>query len=184
MNNLIENHLSQFEKTISFFQEDISSLRTGRISPALVENILVESYGTSSELLQLASITTPEPQSIIIKPWDRSILANIEKALNKADLNVNPIVDGDLVRLNFPSLTEESRKELVKILHRKAEESRVTLKNNREKVKETIISMEKTKQISEDEKFNALKDLDELIKQYNEKIKQISDNKEKEIMTI
>lgn len=184
MNNLIENHLSQFEKTISFFQEDISSLRTGRISPSLVENILVESYGTNSELLQLASITTPEPQNIIIKPWDRSILANIEKALNKADLNVNPIVDGDLVRLNFPSLTEESRKELVKILHRKAEEARVTLKNNREKVKEMIISMEKTKQISEDEKFNALKDLDELIKQYNEKIKQISDNKEKEIMTI
>lgn len=184
MNSLIENNLSQFDKTVSFFQEDISSLRTGRISPALVENIFVESYGTNTELLQLASITSPEPQSIVIKPWDRSILANIEKALNKSDLNVNPIVDGDLIRLNFPSLTEEYRKELVKILHKKAEEARVTLKNNREKLKETIITTEKNKQISEDEKFNALKDLDDLIKQYNEKIKQISDNKEKEIMTI
>jgi len=184
MNTLIENHKDQFEKTVSFFQEDISSLRTGRISPALVENIFVESYGTNTELLQLASITTPEPQSMVIKPWDRSILANIEKALNKSDLNVNPIVDGDLIRLNFPALTEESRKELVKILHKKAEDARVTLKNTREKVREEIIAMEKDKHISEDEKFSALKDLDEIIKQYNEKIKEISDKKEKEIMTI
>ena len=184
MHNLVAQHKDQFDKTIEAFKEDISSLRTGRISPSLVENIAVESYGTSSELLQLATITTPEPQSIVIKPWDRSILANIEKALNKSDLNVNPVVDGDLIRLNFPSLTEESRKELVKILHKKAEEARVTLKNNREKVKETIIAMERDKQISEDERFGALKDLDEMIKQYNEKIKQISDNKEQEIMTI
>jgi len=111
-------------------------------------------------------------------------LANIEKALNKSDLNVNPIVDGDLIRLNFPALTEESRKELVKILHKKAEDARVTLKNTREKVREEIIAMEKDKHISEDEKFSALKDLDEIIKQYNEKIKEISDKKEKEIMTI
>ena len=151
MNNLVEKNKEQFEKTIRFFQEDISSLRTGRISPSLVEKVLVESYGTTTELLQLASITSPEPQSIAIKPWDKSIVGAIEKALNKADLNVNPIVDGDLVRLNFPSLTEESRKELVKILHKKAEESRIKLRGNREKVKDEIISLETAKQIPEDE---------------------------------
>lgn len=184
MNQTIENSKDKFVKTIEFFKEDISSLRTGRISPSLVEGILVESYGTQTELMQLASITSPEPQSIAIKPWDKSIIVSIEKALNQADLNVNPIVDGDLVRLNFPPLTEESRKELVKILHKKAEDSRIKLKNVREKVKEEVVALEKNKEMSEDEKFTALKELDELIKDYNEKIKDISDQKEKEIMTI
>jgi ribosome recycling factor len=184
MDNLVENNKEQFEKSIAFFQEDISSLRTGRISPSLVENIMVENYGVKSELLQLAAITSPEPQSITIKPWDKGILQDIEKALSQADLNVNPVVDGDLIRLNFPPLTEESRKDLVKILHKKAEDSRIRLRNNREKAKEGIVSLEKDKQISEDERFNALKELDELVKEYNEKIKQISDEKEKEIMTI
>ena len=169
---------------MSFFQEDISSLRTGRISPSLVENIFVESYGVNTELLQLAAITSPEPQIIVIKPWDKGILAAIEKAISNSDINVNPVVDGDLIRLNFPPLTEESRKELVKILHKKAEDSRITLRNNREKAKEEIISLEKAKEISEDDRFGALKDLDELIKGYNDKIKQISDEKDKEIMTI
>jgi ribosome recycling factor len=184
MNSLIEGHKDQFEKTIEFFQEDISSLRTGRVSPSLVENIMVESYGTNTELLQLAAITTPEPQTMVIKPWDKSVLQSIERALNQSDLNINPVVDGDLVRLNFPPLTEESRKDLVKILHKKAEDSRIRLRNSREKVKEEIVSLEKSKQISEDERFGALKDLDEVIKEYNDKIKQISDTKEKEIMTI
>lgn len=184
MNNLVENHKDQFEKTITAFKDDISSLRTGRVSPSLVENIVVESYGTKTELLQLASVTTPEPQSIIIKPWDKNILSSIEKALNQSDINVNPVVDGDLVRLNFPPLTEESRKELVKTLHKKAEESRIRLRNNREKIREEIISLEKNKEISEDQKFSALKDLDEVVKDYNDKIKQISEAKEKEIMTI
>lgn len=184
MNSLLTSHSAQFEKTIEFFKEDISSLRTGRISPSLVENIMVESYGVNTELLQLAAINSPEPQSIVIKPWDKSILANIERALNKSDLNINPVVDGDLIRLNFPPLTEEARKDLVKILHKKAEDSRIRLRNNREKIREEIISLEKSKQISEDDKFSALKDLDELVKEYNEKIKQISEDKDKEIMTI
>jgi len=184
MQQTIESNKEKFEKTIEFFKEDISSLRTGRISPSLVENILVESYGTKTELMQLASITSPEPHSITIKPWDKSIIVSIEKALNQAELNVNPIVDGDLVRLNFPPLTEESRKNLVKILHKKAEDSRIKLRNVREKVKDEVLLLEKTKEISEDEKFTALKELDEIVRDYNEKIKEISDQKEKEIMTI
>ncbi|MFA6307699.1 MAG: ribosome recycling factor [Patescibacteria group bacterium] len=184
MHSLVAQHRDQFDKTIEAFKEDISSLRTGRISPSLVENIIVESYGTNTALLQLAAITTPEPQSMTIKPWDKGILANIERALNKSDLNINPIVDGDLIRLNFPPLTEESRKELVKILHKKVEDARIRLRNNREKVREEIISIEKAKTISEDDKFTALKDLDEMVKEYNEKVKQISEAKEKEIMTI
>lgn len=182
--NLLEQHKEGFDKVITFFNQDISSLRTGRVSPSLVENVKVESYGVKTELLQLASITSPEPHSIVIKPWDKNILSAIEKALNQVDLNVNPIVDGDLVRLNFPPLTEESRKELVKILHKKSEESRVKIKNYREKVKDEILALEKSKTISEDERFTGLEDLDEMVKEYNEKIKQISEKKEEEIMTI
>jgi len=150
----------------------------------LVEAIQVESYGTTSDLMQLAAISTPEPRTISIKPWDKNILKDIERALAKSDLNVNPIVDGDIVRLNFPSLTEESRKELVKILSKKLEEARIALRSQREKIKEDVISLEKSKEISEDEKFQALKELDDMTKEYNEKIKELGDSKEKEIMTI
>ena len=183
MNN-IDDFKNQYEKTLDFFKQDIGSLRTGRVSPSIVESIKIESYGTFTELVQLASITSPEPHSIAIKPWDKSIIKDVEKALSNSDLNVNPVVDGDLVRLNFPPLTEESRKELVKILHKKLEESRIALRGQRDKLKDGIITLEKEKNISEDEKFQDLKTLDEVTKEYNDKLKEISDNKEKEIMTI
>lgn len=182
--NIISEHKVSFDKTIEFLKQDISSLRTGRISPSIVESVMVDSYGVKTELMQLAAITSPEPQSIAIKPWDKNILKDIERALSSSDLNVNPIVDGELVRLNFPPLTEESRKDLVKILHKKLEESRITLRGQREKIREDIVSLEKNKEISEDEKFQGLKDLDDLVKEYNENIKKIGEEKEKEIMTI
>lgn len=184
MHSIVENNRAHYEKTLEFLQQDITSLRTGRVSPSLVEGVKVESYGTFSDLVQLASISTPEPQTIAIKPWDKSILKNIEKALQSSDLNVNPVVDGELVRLNFPPLTEESRKELVKILHKKLEETKVTLKSQREKIKDSILALEKSKEISEDEKFTALEDLDKITKDYNEKIKDIGLKKENEIMKI
>ncbi len=184
MHELISNSKNQFEKTLDFFKNDIGSLRTGRVAPSLVESILIESYGTKTELLQLASISSPEPQTIVIKPWDKNILADIEKALAKSELSVNPIVDGDLIRLNFPPLTEESRKALVKTLNKKLEEARITVRSQREKIKEEVLKKERDGQLSEDEKFQALKDLDELTKEYNDKIKEISDKKETEIMTI
>ena len=183
MNN-IDDFKNQYEKTLDFFKQDIGSLRTGRVSPSIVESIKIESYGTFTELVQLASITSPEPHSIAIKPWDKSIIKDVEKAVSNSDLNVNPVVDGDLVRLNFPPLTEESRKELVKILHKKLEESRIALRGQRDKIKDETITLEKEKQISEDERFQDLKNLDEMTKEYNEKLKEVSDNKEKEIMTI
>lgn len=184
MHSLVKDNLQQFEKNLEHLKNDINSLRTGRVSPSLVEKILVESYGTKTELIQLASIMSPEPQTIVIKPWDRSILKDIERAITSSDVRVNPIVDGDLVRLNFPSLTEENRKELVKVLHKKLEDGRVTVKMTREKIKDEILGAEREKLINEDEKFQALEDLDSTTKEYNEKIKQFGEAKEKEIMTI
>lgn len=184
MNSIVENNKDQYEKTLEFLHGDISSLRTGRVSPSIVEAVQVESYGTRSELMQLAAISAPEPQTISIKPWDKNIIKDVERALMNADLNVNPVVDGEIIRLNFPQLTEESRKELVKILHKKLEDARIALRAQREKIKEDIVSLEKSKEISEDEKFQALKDLDAMTKNYNEKVKEIGDSKEKEIMTV
>jgi len=184
MHNIIESNKEQYEKTLGFFKNDILSLRTGRATPSLVESVKVTSYGVSSDLMQLAAINAPEPQTIVIKPWDKNIIKDIEKGLRDADLNLNPVIDGAIIRLNFPPLTEESRKELVKILHKKLEEARISLRGQREKIREEVISLEKSKAISEDERFQALKDLDSLTKEYNDKIKEISDNKEKEIMTI
>lgn len=184
MHNIIEKNKSWFDKVLEFLRSDISILRTGRAAPSLVERVKVTAYGTVSELLQLAAISSPEPQTIYIKPWDKSIIKDIEKALNMADLNINPIVDGDLIRLNFPPLTEEARRDLVKILHKKLEEARISLRQQREKIKEEIVQQEKAKQMSEDEKFQALKDLDNLVKEYNDKIKILGDTKEQEIMKI
>ena len=119
MNTIISNHQADYDKTIEFLQTEMRALRTGRVAPSLVERVMVESYGTNTELLQLAAITTPEPQTISIKPWDKTILKDIAKAIEISDINVNPVVDSDIIRLNFPPLTEESRKELVKVLNKK-----------------------------------------------------------------
>lgn len=112
------------------------------------------------------------------------MLKDIERAIQISDLNINPVMDSDLIRLNFPPLTEERRKDLVKVLHKKLEEGRIILRGQREKVKDEIMALEKDKQMSEDEKFQALKDLDNMIKEYNDKIKDLGDKKEEEIMTI
>ncbi len=184
MNTVIEDNKQQFEKTLEFLKESISSLRTGRVSPSLIEKIMIESYGTKSELKNLAALSSPEPRTISIKPWDKGIIKDIEKALNNSDLNISPVVDEDLIRLNFPQLTEETRKELVKVLAKKLEEARISLRKQRDKIKETILNLEKEKEIGRDEKFTSLKELDDLTREYNEKIKDIGLSKEKEIMTI
>jgi len=184
MNQYIEKSKIDFEKCVHFFHQDIASLRTGRVAPSLVEQVKVEAYETVSDLMHIASISAPEPQTIVIKPWDKGILKNIERAIQNSDLNVNPVVESELVRLNFPPLTEETRKEMVKQLHKKLEEARIAVRGVRDKVKDEINTAEKNKQMSEDEKFSGLEALDEATKSYNEKLKEESDKKEKEIMTI
>lgn len=175
---------AEFNESITFFKADIANLRTGRVSPSLVEGVKVEAYNSLMELVQLASISSPEPRSIMIQPWDKTLTKNIESALNKSELNLNPIVDKDNIRINFPPLTEENRKALIKLLHQKAEGSKVTLKQKREKIKETIVEQEKKGELSEDEKFMALEKLDVMIKEYNEEIRVITEAKENEIMTV
>lgn len=174
----------ELEKTIEFLKKELSKLRVGRATPALVEDIKIDYYGTSTPLKQLATINTPESDLIVISPWDRSSLGTIEKAMAASSLGINPIVDKDIIRLKIPPLTEERRKEFVKLLHQHVEEAKITIRNIREKIREEIKNKVGNSQMAEDERFKKIEEIDKLIKEYNSTIDTIKEAKEKEIMSV
>jgi ribosome recycling factor len=184
MDDLIKSHQEEFEKVIDFLKKDIQSLRTNRANPELVSHLLIEVYGTKTPLEQLATLSIPEPRSIVIQPWDKNILKEITQALVKSNLNINPNVSNGVIRLNFPPLNEETRNNLVKVLNEKLENARKSLRSVRDSVKEEIVKAEKEKEIGEDEKYRFFDNLDDLTNDYQEKIKEIGQIKEKEILTI
>lgn len=184
MSVLIDSYQKEFDKVIEFLEKEISGLRGSRATSSLVENIMVEAYGTKMPLREVARIFTEGHKNIVIEPWDKNNLKAIEKAIFESSLGVAPVVDGQLVRISFPPLNEEKRKEIVRILHQKAEHARIGLRGVRDKIKETIFQQEKNKEISEDEKFRLMKELDEKIGEYNNKIKEKIEKKEKEILSI
>lgn len=172
------------EKSIEHFKDELSQIRTGRASTALVESLMVDYYGAKSPLKQVASISTPEPRTIMISPWDKDNLVNIEKAIRESQLNLNPNNDGKVVRINIPALTEERRKELLKVVGQKAEEARIALRKHREDVWEEIQKMEKEGKIGEDDKFLGKDKLQEMIDGYNAKIEEIKTKKEEDVLTV
>ncbi|MCF7906778.1 ribosome recycling factor [Patescibacteria group bacterium] len=182
--DFIKNNQEKFTKVVDFLKKDVQSLRTNRVSTELVAPILVEAYGVKTRLDQLASLSIPEPRLILIQPWDKSIFKNIEQALIKAEIGVMPVISDGFIRLKMPSLNEESRKHLVKILHEKLENSRRNLRGIRDEVKEEIVNAEKNKEISEDDKYRFFDELDQTTREEQEKIKEIGEKKEKEIMEI
>ncbi len=184
MHVIIDSHQPEFENAINHLKDELASLRTGRASPALVEGIPIEAYGTKSPLRQLASITTPDSKTILVDPWDKNVIKEIEKSINDANLGLSVVNEGKHLRLVIASLTEETRKDLIKVLNQKAENTRKTLRSLRDEIKEKIQRAEKEKEISEDEKFRLQKNLDEITAEYNNKIKELVEKKEKEIMTI
>lgn len=175
---------SHFDGIISSLQKELSGLRTGRAIPALLEDIQVEAYGSIMPLQQLASVSAPEPRMLIVQPWDAQTIKEVEKAIRQTDLGLNPAVDGVLIRVPFPALTEEKRKELVKIMHTKLEESKIKLRQ----LRETILKEWKVKktagEMSEDEFFRQEKDLQQLVDKVNEQIETLGQAKEKEMLTI
>ena len=133
-NEIINLHKEDLEKSIEHFKGEAGKIRTGRANPSLVEDLLVDYYGAKTPLKQIASINTPEPRTIAIQPWDRGALAAIEGAIRNSDLNMNPTNDGVLVRINIPMLTEERRREMVKMLNQKGEEARIAIRSIREEI--------------------------------------------------
>lgn len=184
MNTYIQAHQAQFAQTIVFFEKDISALRTGRANPAILEGIEVEAYEAKMAINAVGNIAVADGRSLTITPWDKSLLKEIEKALVTADLGIGVVNEGDKLRLSVPQLTEENRKDLVKKLNVKLEEARIAIRQIRDEVKQAIEKAFEAKEISEDDKFRFIKELDEFVNEQNQTLKTVRDHKEKEIMTI
>ncbi|OGE74467.1 MAG: ribosome recycling factor [Candidatus Doudnabacteria bacterium RIFCSPLOWO2_02_FULL_42_9] len=174
----------EFEKIVQHLQSELATLRTGRANGGLVENITVDYYGAPTQLLTIAQISVPEPRQIAIQPYDKNALKDIEKAIQASNLGINPVNDGNYIRLIIPQMTEERRKELVKVVAQMAEKSRVAIRNVREEIWKEIQKMEKDGKISEDDLRAGKDEMQKVIDGFNEQIKQIAEAKEKEVMTI
>lgn len=171
-------------RSVEVLQEDLMGIRTGRASPALVEKLQVEYYGTMTSLNQMASIAAPEPRLLVIRPWDASALQEIERAILKSDLGLTPMNDGKLIRLSIPRLTEERRRELVKVVTRRVEEARIAIRNLRRDALQDLKDFEKEKMISEDDFFRGKEKVQELTDDFIEQIDGIGKRKEAEVMEI
>jgi ribosome recycling factor len=184
IDEVLEELRQRMERSVEALQDDLLSIRTGRASPALVEKLPVEYYGTMTPLNQMASIAVPEPRLLVIRPWDPSALPEIERALLKSDLGLTPMNDGKLIRLSIPRLTEERRRELVKLVSRRVEEARVAIRNLRRDALQDMKEFEKEKMISEDDFFRGKDSVQELTDEFIEKIDEIGKRKEEEVMEI
>jgi len=184
MNEYIENKQEDFGKVIEFFKKDIANLRTGRANPAMLEGVQVQAYGVLNPMNAVGNISVNDAKSISISPWDKAVIKDIEKALVEADLGVGVVNEGDKIRITVPQMTEENRIELVKKLNEKMEEARIGVRQHRDDVKSEIEKAEKEKEISEDEKFTYIEELDKEIARLNSEIKEIRDKKEEDIMTV
>jgi len=180
------NTRQTMQAAIEHFKTEISAIRTGRAVPALIENIVCSAYGGASRLTvkELGTITTSDPQTLIVQPWDPSVLGEIRQGILAANVGLTPVVDNNLIRISVPPLTTERRNEYVKLLHQKMEESRVAIRNIRQdKMREIKTSFEE-KSISEDEKFKAEEDLQKITDEFIAKAEELANKKEQEIMGV
>lgn len=184
VNSFISEAKSQFEKAIGHLQEEYKKLQIGRASAALVENIMVEAYGGTQQLKAVAQITIPEARSISIKAWDKALLKDIETAIQTANIGLNPNNNGESILLNIPPLTEERRKEVVKVVHKLAEEAKIAIRQGRQKAHQKIKDLEKNEEISENEAGSAEKNLQSAVDEANKKVEDLSKAKEQEVLTI
>jgi len=178
--SILDDHQAQFDAIIERLTAELATLRTGRASPALVEHIQVEAYGTMQPVKALASMSTPDSKTLNIEPWDTSVIKAIETAIQAANIGVNPVVDGKTIRLIMPMMTEESRQKMVKIVNEKLEDARVHVRKVREEAKKEIQNMEGGEDVVRKEQEN----LEKLVKEYIAKVEAVGEKKEKELMSI
>lgn len=184
MPNVIDRAKPEFDQLMEHLQKELHNLRTGRANASLVEDLQVEAYGSMMELKGLAAISIPNANTIQIEPWDKTVVKNIETAIQASNLGLNPNTAGTVIRLILPPMTEENRKNMVKVIHQKAEQTRIGVRTIRESIREKIAQDEKAKAIGEDEKFRLQEQLDKIVTEYNAKIQVTAEEKEREIMTI
>lgn len=181
---IIQNAVSEFEKAFIHLKDEFARLQVGQANPAIVDSILVESYGSNQPIRNIATISAPDPRTLSIQPWDRSMLGPIECAIQTSDLNLNPVNNGASIILNIPQLTEERRRDLVKVVHQLAEDARISIRNSRQTAHSKFKKMAQDKQINEDESKGAEKQLQEKVDQYNEKIADLAKSKEDSMMKL
>ena len=184
MKEQIKSHEAKMQKTLDVLSKELAAVRAGRANPAVLDKITVEYYGAPTPLNQVAAISTPDPRTLAIQPWDGSVLKAIEKAIQVSDLGINPQNDGKQIRLNFPPLTEERRKELVKQIHKYAENGKVAVRNIRRDAMDNFKKQQKASEITEDELKMAEKDLQKMTDDSCKEIDKLLDNKEKELMSV
>jgi len=181
---MYEEYESKMKKAVEFLQSSYSTVRAGRANPAVIEPIKVDYYGTPTPINQIAAISTPDPRTLMISPWDASSLKPIEKAILASDLGITPANDGRVLRLVFPQPTEERRKELAKQIHKQAEESKVAVRNVRREAIEVYKAQKKTGEITEDDLTITEKDLQKLTDKYTDEIDTVAKKKEAEVKEI
>ena len=181
---MIENIENEMNKTIENLQEKFSEVRAGRANPAILNKVQIEYYGTPTPINQVASISVPEARLIVIQPWDKSLLSQIEKAINIADIGINPMNDGQVIRLAFPELTEDRRKDLSKEIKKMSEESKVAIRNIRRDMMDEVKSKLKNNEISEDEERAEEDKIQKITDKFIDKIDEITDKKINEIMSV
>ncbi len=175
---------SKMEKTISVYKEELATIRAGRANPALLDRITVDYYGQMTPLKQVGSVSAPEPRLLVIQPWDSKLIPIIEKEILKSDLGLNPSNDGKIIRLLIPQLTEERRKDLIKVVRKNAENAKVAIRNTRRDAIDKIKKQEKNKEITEDDRKQAEEEMQKVTDKYIAEIDEITKVKEEELMEI
>ena len=184
IDDIIKECTAKMKAAIAVFESDLQGIRGGRASTALVDRLVVEYYGTPTALKQLATVSTPEPMQIMIRPFDKTAVKSIERAIRESDININPQTDGDVIRLNMPALTRERRQELVKLLHRRMEDARVAVRNVRRNSNDDVRDFEKEKMISEDDAKRGQDEIQKLTDRFIAEIETLGERKEKEILEV
>jgi len=184
MENINKAAEDKMKKTVHALEEEFNTIRTGRATTAIFEKIKIEYYEQNVPLNQVATISVPEARLVVIQPWDRSVLSVIEKAIQKSELSLNPNNDGKVIRINIPPLTEERRKELVKVIKNIAEKSRVAIRNIRRDANEDLKKMQKASDISEDDSKRGMDEIQKLTDQYIKEVNALFEKKEKEILEV
>ena len=184
MKELLKNTEEQLNKTVGVLERDYKSIRAGRANASVLDRVTVDYYGCPTPIQQMAAVSVPEPRILMIQPWDASTLKDIEKAILTSDIGINPQNDGRVIRLSFPPLTEERRKEIVKDVHKTAEESKVAVRNTRRDAIEKLKSLKKSNTITEDDVADGEKKIQNLTDKYCKEIDSLAAVKEKEIMEI
>lgn len=182
--DIFDSSEKRMKKTIDALKREYATLRAGRATPALLEKVMVDYYGTPTPVNQVANVSVPEPRMLVITPWDKSLLHAIEKAIMKSELELSPNSDGTVIRLTIPQLTQENRVELVKTVNKKAEDTKIALRNVRRDANDAVKKMEKAKEITEDEAKKAQEDTQKLVDKYINEVNSIKTVKEKEIMEV